>query len=513
MHVHLGWHKRSLRRHSLELPRKFPLGILTLVILVSILAVPSVTALGRIAVSIDAAHFDGTQKSEMGVNALLLKAQGPISTASFSGAAQSVHIRTYNYTTDGIHLGTTVGLEPERSGTTYDIAQAQFHAGGTPGPELFVSPLDSLPLPEMEWTSLDLSLAPSSIARVSETPNVQTNRPVLSADVNELLSVQTNSANRFRIEGSFALSLWFWNFTIGNNEGSRVVTTGAFQEDLSASPVPTFGVAYTEFAQVAQLEIRHGWMEFSNVDGAHLQTFGSQIDVNGSGKVSLDGASTLSVDKSGLTLREAAVNVAGSYQLSVHRASEMAAELHSLIGTIDVNGTPIKLGDSGPLRSTTTTSNPRGTVTWAWPFAIIGIIGMAVLVKGPALTSRFNRIQVRFEQHDYLGVLNRIESFTQRPRYARRASFLKAVSLLSLNEFKEASLYLQTLAPHKAPEPATKAFLQACAAAGLGQDSTAISHLSECFKNDPSYIEEAKTVPALVGYLPYFSLSPTEAAT
>ena len=133
-------------------------------------------------------------------------------------------------------------------------------------------------------------------------------------------------------------------------------------------------------------------------------------------------------------------------------------------------------------------------------------MAVALVVHGPMQGFRFRSIQRRFEERDYIEVLTRIDPFTRRHRFSRSANLLKAVSLLSLHQYKEAGLFMGTLGPLDGPDPATQAFLRACASAGQAHDAEAIQHLTDCFRLDPTYKEEAQTVPALRSLMGYFQV-------
>lgn len=471
---------------------------------------PVVSAMGQLSASFTEIRFQGQQDSAASLTAARIVVPSELPNSSFIGEADEVHIRTYNYTANSV---AGAGLEPTYAGTSIDFTNARLTAGAASAADLFLSPIRPGSA-TIRWAAAEQLIKHNPAASVGEPVTVRSDRTLLTADVTNTLQSSTHASGSLRVSGSFTVSFWYWNFTVQDANKVIPLVTGAHRTDLAPSPLPAFGLAYTEFAQVAQVEIIDGWIELSNLYGAELASYSTLTQVNGTGTIEIANGAVTAIDESGLRLTDSTVVATGEFE------SRLAAEggiptlhLQKLVGSLQVDGKEIKIGKTGPIRTGTVLAESTGNARWAWPLSIFALVAVLLIVKGPAMTARFNRIQMRFDQHDYVGVLDRIESFTHRSKYARRASFLKAVSLLSLNEFKEASLYLQTLAPHEAPEPATKAFLQACAAAGLGQDSTAINHLSECLKDDPSYIEEAKTVPALVGYLPYFSNSPEEAAT
>lgn len=489
-----------------NLPLTIPVFALTMLMLVS-LAIPA-QAISAATVEFTELALAGQQDASASVSALRLSSIKGLGEAELSGYADRLEIRTTNLT--GQSVG-GVGLQPQRGGTTFRYEQAQLAAFSSfADMDVLIVPISGASLPRMAMRTLSVELGASSEGRITETGHVYNNRPLLSAGVAGTLDITTSNPSALRIEGTFAVSIWAWNFTVAAQDGDAAVVTGAYRRDVVSDPATGMELAWTEYQQVAQLEITNGWLDIKRLDLATARAHATTIDIAGIGDVTIDGVTGL------LGSQQASngqLQAQGTYGLTASSSEGLTLQLRSLVGSLDLNGVPIRLGHSGPLRDGSITA--RQTVPYgAWIAGIVGIMALAVLVKGPAQMGRFNRIQSRFESKDYVGVLTRIEPFTRRPRFQRQATFLKAVSLLSLHEYQEAALYLGTLGSHEAPEPATKAFLQACAAAGLGQDSTVIKHLSDCFQSDPSYIEEARTVPVLASYLPYFDVaSARDAAT
>jgi hypothetical protein len=258
--------------------------------------------------------------------------------------------------------------------------------------------------------------------------------------------------------------------------------------------------------QVAQLTFNGGWLEIQAPPSAQL--FFDQVLTTGSGTATLTDV-TAAAGQSGAVLQ-----VEGTYTLRQAVSDGILfARFGSLAGTSQLDGRAIELPLNGADgRPGTVVANPAG-INAAWQLAgwFIGILAVGVILHGPMQGVRFRGIKRRFEDRDYIEVLTRIDPFTRRRRFSRDANLVKAVSLLSLEQYKEAGLFLGTIGPLDGPDPATQAFLRACAAAGQALDADVIAHLTDCFRLDPSFREEALTVPALRGYLPYFEVARGEA--
>lgn len=404
-----------------------------------------------------------------------------------------------------------VGTLPDRARNRIDFDGATFAAGPANSDlDLLVVAVAGQPPPRVTIKASTAAIEPSATDAIQEVAYVDDTRPLLSADVADSLAMEARGASSIRVEGTFAVSVWSWNFTVESMNRREDVPTGSYRRDATRDPVMGTDLTWTLFAQVAQLTVTDGWLEIGGAFGASTTLFADAADLAGSGTVLVTGATGA---LAGSQLAGSEVSAAGEYETVADSKTGPRFIIERFTGDLAIDGVGVDLGDSGPVRDRSFAVSSPGTPSWAWALGIAGLMAMAILVKGPAQVSRFNRIESRFESKDYLGVLTRIDPFTRRARFRRRASFLKAISLLSLEEFKEASLFLKTLSPSEV-EPATKAFLQACAAAGLGEDSAVIEHLSNCLKQEPSYIEEIKAVPALTGYLPYFILAgPEEAST
>ena len=473
--------------------------------LVAIVAAP-VLALPATTFEFRQASFEGHQTLEARPAAMRIQSAQQLDAASIIGAATSLTVTTHNLTSPVV---AQVGANPNRDGTTLNFQTAQLSAASSfTDVDLFVSRLQDAEAPNITTKGVSASAGMPKENQVSETPYVDSTRPVASQDVSTLLALESRGTGLVRIEGSFAISFWSWNFTVASDQRDASIVTGYYRQDVVRDPLTNTDLAWNGFSQVAQVEVRNGWLEIQNAHASTLTSYASEADIAGGGSATVEGALGA---LAGIEAQNSRLEVDGEFEWTVRREGVLKLDLRSLHGEAAIDGRILDLGDTGPIRSNTVVRNDSFP-SWAFPVGIVGLLLMAILVKGPAQLGRFNRIQHRFEAKDYHGVLRRIEPFTQRRRFERRATFLKAVSLLSLHEYQEAVLYLQTLGARQAPEPATKAFLQACAAAGQGLDSQAIKHLSDCLRDDPSYIEEAKAVPALVGYLPYFSLANAEEA-
>lgn len=481
-------------------------------IALAILATTLVAALPSAVLQVDRSVLEGYQEWHGELNGAALSFSQRMPEASFEGEGASIRVRTTNFTATTV-MG--VGADPQRGGSDLVYPRATVRADA-PGDAVavMVLPISGAPLPTLGSATGQLTVGASATEEVREVAYVDSSRQTLGGVVSDALQLDARGTSVLRIEGSFALSLWAWNFTAESPERSGTYVTGSHRENPVADPITGTDVSWTAREEVAQVFITDGWIEFRDGFGSAWSVFVPSLEITGSGNLRFEGV-TGQIGEGG-PIDSANVAAAGNYGLTQERSQDSTSVmLGSLVGHLAVNDQPLDLGKSGPIRNDSTQVAVGGPA-WAQylgPFAaVIGIMVVAVLVKGPAQTVRFNRVQSRFDSHDYLGVLTRIEPFTRKRRYERKATFLKTVSLLSLQEYREAALYLETMGPREAPEPATKAFLQATAAAGLGQDDVAIQHLTTCLRLDPSYKEEVKTVPVLAGYLAYFELNPRGAA-
>lgn len=433
--------------------------------------------------------------------------------ATFTAEAATMRVRTTNATNPSVG-GVGVGRELGGDDATYSSARLR---GGAPGDGLAVVlvPLEGAPPPSLHAKTTRLASAVSNTDELREVAYVDGTRQTLASDVRDVLQLEARGTSLLRVEGSFAVSFWSWNFTLESAGQSVPYPTGSYRENPVQDPLTGAELTWTSHVQVAQVFVTGGWMEFADGYGSAWTLFMPAAPIVGAGDLRLEGV-TGSLGGNTGRLDQSTLDGRGDYTL-VHEFADAAGRLSltSLEGALQADGNPLDLGRSGPIHGDSTQVAVGGP-SWSryvGPFvAVIGFMVVAVLVKGPAQTVRFNRLQSRFDSHDYLGVLTRIEPFTRKRRYERKATFLKTISLLSLQEYREAALYLETMGPREAPEPATKAFLQATAAAGLGQDDVAIQHLTTCLRLDPSYKDEVKAVPVLAGYLVYFDLNPAGAA-
>jgi hypothetical protein len=438
--------------------------------------------------------------------------------ATFTLEGSDVSLHTVNATT--ADATTVTGFNTQRGGVDRAWDRATLASSAARADlDFLVLPLEGQTPPTVALSSRSLGLAAPDRDELAEDPYVDSSRPVLRGGVAGTALATSASVDEMEVTGAFALSVWSWNFTAASAAGNESFPTGVHRSSAVRDPVTGQVVTATAFKQVAQVQVGSGTLRIAGLAAASVAAYSPSLSVSSVGRFSLSHAVGL-LDAGGAghlagqdlaaqgTLASTAEGAGGSGS-----GGGVRVDLRSFEGTMTVAGRPVDLGPTGALRQAGAAAGgglSLPALSWGLGLgASLAAVALAILLaKGPARRARFNRIEGRFDARDYRGVLQRIEPFTGRRRYRRRASLLKAVSLISLQDYREAALYLEALDPARGPDAATKAFLQACAAAGQDQDDVVLRHLSECFRLDPSYIREARFVPILAGYLPYFSLSP-----
>ena len=473
-------------------PRVFAL--LALVMLALLVHLPTASADRQIGLQFAELVSTGTVDVKGEFEGLRLRSGG---AASLKGHAGTLHLVTINDTYRSV-LGTTV--DPVRGGADETITNAELTALSSGSQvDLVIVPLGG---PIRMLAQVDRVAATLGQGKLEETAYVEASRELISRDMASTLSVPVTGVHALRIEGDFLVAIWDWNFTVNQH----LISTGAHASNAVGDPVTGTEVAADYHEQVAKLEVKDGFIELRQATSADLYGGYLTFDVEGNSVASglsgpLPTTSTKNVVDSRLVLE-------GKHVLEVAPAANRPFMniLESARAILD--GKDVKLLPQPPARPGTVLAEPQRT-NWYWgaSASIVAILVASVFLHGSLRTLRFRRIQRRFDERDYIAVLEIIDPFTRRRRFRRRAAFLKAISLLSLESFREAALYLDTLDARHGPDPATRAFLQACAAAGQGEDSAAIEHLTTCFKLDPSYLEEARALPILSGLLPFFELT------
>lgn len=431
--------------------------------------------------------------------------------ATFTLDGRDVVLHTENATQGSVGQ---VSINPVRGGDDRTWANVTLRSGTARSDlDFLVLPMEGRPAPAVALASRSLGLVRTDRDELAEAPYVDSRRPVFRGDVRGTALGQSSAVDELVVTGAFRVSVWSWDFTVDDGQGNRTYPTGVHSSPTVSDPVTGQPVASDDFDQVAQLQVADGTLRLQALATASVAAYSPSLAVASIGRFTLSNAVGLLDAAGGGQLGGRDLSADGTLaSRSEPSGAGVRVVLESFEGTMAVAGKPVSLGADGPLRQAGAGGGGLAAPVLSWSIGLglsVVLLGVAVLVlKGPARRARFNRIEGRFEAKDYGWVLQRIEPFTGRHRYRRRAALLKAVSLLSLEDYREAALYLETLDPSRGPDAATKAFLQACAAAGLQQDDVAIERLGECFRLDPSYMREARFVPMLAGYLPYFSLSP-----
>lgn len=474
-----------------------------------VLLVPAVQAAPPTTLSASHVDYAGAQETQ-GLLAALRLESSVAQPTSFRLVGEDVRLHTVNQTID---QAMQVGYLPDRGGTDRSWPLVTLVSGPARSQlDFLVTPVPGQPPPTVRVGSALLEVVPTDTDRVVEWPYVNESRPVHAADTSKAILGKSMAAVSLHVEGAFQVSVWSWNFTADDGRTREAFPTGVQQSNVVRDPATGQVVSSTNFDQVAQVVVGHGTLEIARLGGVSASLHSNGLAVSNAGRAVFEGVHGILDAEGAGTLDGQAITAEGHLSAGHHAdGRQVSAVLGSFTGTMAVGGEPVDLGDDGPLQGAQSGGRAIVEPDGPWMLGVGGSLALLVLgmlvAKGPARTARFNHIQGRFEAKDYEWVLRRIEPFTSSRRHRRRATVLKAVSLLSLEDYREAALFLESLDPARGPDSATKAFLQACAAAGLGQDSFAIQHLTDCFRLDPTYMDEARAVPVLAGYLPYFSIS------
>lgn len=449
---------------------------------------------------VGSARFAGEQQWSGELLGLRLRSVDAPGRATLAISAPFLHLDTFNSTAPAVAY---VALRAQDGGVSRDYGPATVASDPPkPGLDVLVVPVAGAARPTLTAASSSLATAKSADDVLQEPPYARGNRPLLSSDIGSAVEA-TAASHRVRVEGTFAVSVFAMNLTVGDDP----VATGSMRSRLHPDAGTGAEVAAETVDQVAQILVRDGWLELESDEPA--LAYVDDLLVRGDGLAELAGVTgPLSDGKAAAGSR---LVVDGLFELrQAWTGGRLYTRFESVQGDVTLDGQPARplVGAAGDARPGNVAVDPAadGALPLGLAGSLVALMAAAVVVHGPVQSFRFRSLQRRFERRDYLAVLARIDAFTRRRRFRRSANLLKAISLLSLGEFREASLFLGTLRPADGPDPATQAFLRACAAAGQGQDADALAHLGDCFRLDPTFREEARTVPALRGLLPYFEL-------
>ena len=473
--------------------------LVSLALLVAVLMVANMASAAQVreGLSFSTLSHQGTFELDGELQGMRVQASGDQS--AFDGHATLLRLQTVNRTSSEVAFGS---VNPQPGGIDESIDSATFssqRAGGAL--DLIVMPIEGAPLPSVKVVGNTAGLS-KAVGSLQEPGYVTSSRDLLSRSMDAALAGQLE-ATSVEISGDFAVAVWDWDFTAAD----FVVQTGSSRRNAVEAPGAGPITADT-VEQVARLTVHGGRLSMA-FDGSAIQAFVDKVLLSMQGSAAIADASGQLSDSAKSVLNGSAIQLEGSSQVEAARQDGAYVKiLHADSAAVD--GVPVQLVDQkpgGPAPGTTVNTLQDGK---PWRIGALasfaGLLVVAAVVHGPMRAWRFNRVQRRFDERDYIAVLDRIDSFTRRRRFRRRASFLKAISLLSLESYKEAALYIDTL-DARGPDPATRSFLKGCAAAGLGQQGIALEHLSACLSIDPTYREEMQAVPLVANLLPYIDIA------
>jgi len=446
--------------------------------------------------SFSMATFSGAQDWTGPVLAVRISQEAPLQ-GTLTAFSPLLHLHTTNSTATAYAQMTVF---PLRGGRDADYANASISAQGSRAGVDVVVFASGAAAPTIHATGWEQTDSSSPDQQVRETPYVNSSRPTFSSEVARTIKAE-GQTRQVRVEGDFRVSVWSWNLTV-NGDG---VATGSIRSDVQRDPATGRELEAHTLEQVAQLTFTGGWLQIDAP--ASTVAYLDELQLEGTGHAAISG---IAGSVAGERVTDSRLSVEGSYLARQATGDGKAfVRFARMDGSAELDGRPVQVPlNDAPTRPGTAVAVP-GHAGSPWRMFLpwfAGVALVALVLHGPAQSLRFRAIQRRFDDRDYADVLARIDPFTRRRRFRRHAHLLKAVSLLSLHEFREAALFLGTLGPLDGPDPATQAFLRACASAGQGHDAEAADHLADCFRLDPTYREEAEAIPALRGLLPAFGL-------
>lgn len=287
-------------------------------------------------------------------------------------------------------------------------------------------------------------------------------------DESQFVSIESPVVTYIKATGSFSLSFWDGQFTVNGNEywaGER----HQFEAE---------GVAIGEStSQIIHMEITNGSIEAYFIE-TPVKTYWSQATLQGTNAITFQDAKTLTGELLGDIESE------GEWSFDVTRNEGL--EVSNLeADTLTVGGTVVQTPQTA----------------WYWWLLVVPVLVLVVLGIRPPAGTIVKRMERDLEAGRYLQVAGYKLARILKSKHAGRASLYRATSLLAMEQFQEAGLFLQSINTNARPDPATYHLLYANALAGIGSKDEAARELAACIALVPSYANEARNIPLLAPLL------------
>jgi hypothetical protein len=251
------------------------------------------------------ATFDGSQTWDGALLGLRLHPEWDPAPASLTAFSKNLHLVVVNRTAPTV---AQIGLMPANGGYERDYQSVSLTGADLGGDvDVLVVPVAGAPLPRILGISTHQESQRSRQEQLTETPYANVSRPLLSSNVGNTIA-SSSSITTVRIEGTFAVSFWSWNLTIGRDS----VATGSARTNIQRDPVTGRELFADTVEQVAQLTFADGYMEI--LAETRLTTYVDAINVTGEGSAILSGVTGLLGD--GRTAVDAQLQIDGNFELT-----------------------------------------------------------------------------------------------------------------------------------------------------------------------------------------------------
>lgn len=278
------------------------------------------------------------------------------------------------------------------------------------------------------------------------------------------INLLASEAGEFHISGDFTFSLW--NSELETTQGTHWAGQRA-NEFVSGAPIGAIR------SQLLHVTITNGTLT-GNFAGTNVETYWKSAALEGEGELLIQSATNLA----GVNIGE--IRLEDDWSLNVQGGEQLTATGLQASGG-NVAGTTIQ----------------PDTTSWLWWLLAAPFVILAALIIRPPPRVIVRRMERDLEAGRYLQVAGYRLTRILRSKYANRASLYRATSLLAMEQYQEAGLFLKSINPEARPDPATYHLLYANALAGIGSKEEAAKELAACITLVPSYAKEAALIPLL----------------
>lgn len=368
---------------------------------------------------------------------------------------------------------------------------------------LIVVPIAGAAPATLGATFATASFTPSDVAKVeARLEATKEPAPGFTSDTSKSVTLRLDEdSNSLRIQGSFRISLYNWNFTVDDlAAGKKDEHFTGEKSDTVVPPIATWGgIRQNVERRQALVTVTNGSLAFRLPSANEGLLLAEGVSLSGAGTWTLDDVSGVLADGRGLR-ETAAPQVLLRGDLTASAAKLDADRLQSSWAgrpdRVDVGGDTVEW--AAPLAAPSVAANTLGSYWWGWAGALVAAVAVGLAGRTWHIgreRSRMRTLELLSRIRDDERAVKVAETLLKSPSFRFDAAILKTEALVRQGRLQEAGRFVKEDCGWMDPASGVREFLQALVAAHEGDRETAALFLGRALATAPEYRTEVLRTP------------------